>query len=80
MSKNSAYPNKHIHLCEIFHKAKYLPLEKVIPMAKFANHYFLKNDLQGWLYHWFLNLPKKTCQQKNVIPMDGVAIQYRNML
>ena len=24
---------------KIFHKEKYLSLEKVIPMAKFANHY-----------------------------------------
>ena len=42
--QNSAYPSKHVSLCEIFHK-KYLSLEKVILMAKFANHYktvFLK--------------------------------------
>ena len=39
MSKNGGYPSKRIHLCEIFHKEKYLSLEKVIPIAKFANHY-----------------------------------------
>ena len=37
--RNSAYPSKHVRLSEIFHKEKYLPLEKVIPIAKFANHY-----------------------------------------
>ena len=31
--------SKQTRLREIFHKEKYLSLEKVIPMAKFANHY-----------------------------------------
>ena len=39
MSKNGAYPSKHVRLLEIFHKEKYLSLEKVILIAKFANHY-----------------------------------------
>ena len=45
MSKNSAYPSKHganlskhVHLYKIFHKEKYLSMEKVIPMAKFTNY------------------------------------------
>ena len=29
ISKNCAYPSKHIHLCEIFHKEKHLLLEKI---------------------------------------------------
>ena len=28
----------------------------------------------------FFSKPEKTCKQKNVIPMNGIAIQYRNML
>ena len=32
-------PTKYVHLCEIFHKEKYLSLDKVIPMDTFANHY-----------------------------------------
>ena len=39
MSKNGLYLSKHIRLREIFHKEKYLLLEKVVPMEKFANHY-----------------------------------------
>ena len=39
MSKNGRYPSKHICLHEIFRKEKYLSLDKVIPMDKFANHY-----------------------------------------
>ena len=54
----SVYPSKHICLCEMFYKEKYLSLEKVIPMEKFANHYKMvfskRNGLQGWLYCWFL--------------------------
>ena len=37
--KNSLYLSKHIGLREMFYKEKYLSLEKVIPMEKFANHY-----------------------------------------
>ena len=39
MSKNGGYPSKHVPLCEMFHKEKYLSLEEVIPIDKFANHY-----------------------------------------
>ena len=45
MSKNSAYPSKHVCLCTTFHKEKYLSLDKIIPMDNFPNHYktvFLK--------------------------------------
>ena len=55
MSKNSSY--------EIFLKEKYLSLEKVIPMAKFANHYkpfFLKETAYKDSYIvGFFNLPEK---------------------
>ena len=34
--QNSLYPSKQVHLHEIFHKEKYLSLEKVKLMAKFA--------------------------------------------
>ena len=37
--KNGPYPSKNVRLHEMFHKEKYLSLEKVIPMEKFANHY-----------------------------------------
>ena len=35
---SKGYPSKHVCLHEMFHKEKYLSLEKVIPMDKFANH------------------------------------------
>ena len=38
-SKHDVYLSKYVRLHEIFHKEKYLSLEKVLPMAKFANHY-----------------------------------------
>ena len=56
-SKHSAYPIKHVCLHEIFHKEECLSMEKVILMAKFANHYKTiskRNGLKGWLYPWFL--------------------------
>ena len=28
----------------------------------------------------FVNLPKKSLPVENIIPMDGIAIQYRNIL
>ena len=28
----------------------------------------------------FFNPPEKTCQQKNIILMNEITIQYRNML
>ena len=37
--KNGPYPSKHVRLQEMFHKEKYLSLEKVILMEKFTNHY-----------------------------------------
>ena len=37
--QNGLYPSKHVRLRGICHKEKYLSLEKVIPMDKFANHY-----------------------------------------
>ena len=83
MSNNSPYPSKHIRLREMFHKEKYLSLEKVIPMDKFANHYngFLKETAyKGGYIVGFFNPSEKTCQQKNIILMNGIAIQYRNML
>ena len=52
--KNGPYPSKHNRIHEMFHKEKYLSLEKIIPMEKFTNHYKMGNGLQGWLYHWFL--------------------------
>ena len=73
MNKNGAYSSKLIRLHEIFYKEKYLSIEKVILMAKFANQYktFSKrNELQGWLYCRFLNLPENTYQQKNIITTD----------
>ena len=33
----------------------------------------------GYIVGYF-NLPEKTCQQKKVILMKGIAIQYRHML
>ena len=62
MSKHGAYPSKHVRLCEMFHKEKYLSLEKVIPMDKFANQYngFLKETAFkcGYIVSFF-NLPEK---------------------
>ena len=37
--QNCPYPSKHVGLRKMFHKEKYLSLEKVIPMDKFANQY-----------------------------------------
>ena len=59
MSKNGAYPSKHVHLCEIFHKQEHLLLEKVIPVAKFANHYKKCSPKEtaykgGYMVAWFL--------------------------
>ena len=59
MGKNGPYPSKHVCLHETFHKEKYLSLEKVMLIDKFANHYkwFSKrNGLKGWLYR---NPPEK---------------------
>ena len=39
MSKNGPYPSKQVCFREMFHKDKYLSLEKVILINKFANHY-----------------------------------------
>ena len=73
MNKNSAHSSKLIRLHEIFHKEKYLSIEKVILMVKFANQhktFSKRNGLQGWLYCRFLNLPENTYEQKNITTTD----------
>ena len=53
-------------------------------MAKFANHYktVLKKKWPTRVAIMLVSLTclKRTCQQKNVILMNRIAIQYRNML
>ena len=84
MNKNGRYPSKHVRLREMFHKEKYLSLEKVISIDKFANHYKMvfqqKRPTRAVIMLVSLTRPKKTCQQKNVILLNGITIQYRNML
>ena len=83
-SKHGAYPSKHIRLCEMFHKEKYLSLEKVIPMDKFANHYKMvfekKRPARVVILLVSLTRLKNIWQQKNVILLNGITIQYSNML
>ena len=79
-NKHGPYPNKHIRLHKMFHKEKYLSLQKVIPMEKFANHYKKKRPTRVVILLVSLIRLKKTCQQKNVILLNGITIQYRNML
>ena len=79
MSKHDPYPSKHVCLREMFHKEKYLSLKEVIPIDKFANHYkmaFLKKRPTRVV----ISLVSLTCQQKNVILMNGITIHYRNLL
>ena len=84
MSKNGPYPSKHVHLCEMFHKENYLSLEKALPIDKFANHYKMvfqqKRPTRVVMSLVSLTHPKNTCQQKNVILLNGITIQYRTML
>ena len=84
MSKNGPYLSKHIHLREIFHKEKYLSLEKVILIDKLANHYKMVFQ-KKWPTRVVISLVsltrrKRTCQQRNVILLNGITIQYKNML
>ena len=74
MSKNSAYPSKHLCLCKIFHKENTCRQRKVIAMAKFANHY-KKVFEKKWATRVaialiFFNLPEKTCQQINITAIN----------
>ena len=84
MSKNSGYSSKHVRLREMFHKEKYLSLEEVISIDKFANHckmVFQQKRLTTVVISLVsLTRPKKTCQQKNIILLNEINIQYRNML
>ena len=84
MSKNGGYSSKHIRLREMFHKEKYLSLEKVISIDKFVNHckmvFQQKRLTRVVILLVSLTRLKKTCQQKNVILLNGITIQYRNML
>ena len=79
MSKNGAYPSKRIRLYKIFHKEKVLVNEEVKPVAKFANLY-KKQPTRVVTSLVSLTHLKRSCQQKNIILMDAIAIQYRNML
>ena len=83
-SKNSPYPSKHVRLREMFHTENYLSLEKVTPMDKFANHYKMvfkkKQPTRVVISLVPLTHLKKTCQQKNVILLNGITVHYRNML
>ena len=60
-------------------KKKYLSMKKVKPVAKFANLY-KKQPTRVVTSLVSLTYLKRTCQQKNIILMDTIAIQYRNML
>ena len=78
MSKNGPYPSKHIHLHEMFHKEKYLSLEKVIPIDKFANHYKMvfpqKRPTRVVILLVSLTHPKQTCQQKIIILLNRITV------
>ena len=54
-------------------------MKKVKPVAKFANLY-KKQPTRVVASLVSLTYLKRTCQQKNIILMDTIAIQYRNML
>ena len=68
----------------MFHKEKYLSLENVTLMEKFANHYkmvFLKKQPTRVVISLVsLTRLRKPCQQKNAILLNGITIHYRNML
>ena len=60
MNKKGAYPSKYVNLCEIFHNENYLSLEKIILMAKFANHCFLQETAyKGGYIDGFFNPSEK---------------------
>ena len=81
VSSDAGYPSKHVCLREMFPKEKYLSLEKVIPIDKFANH-SKRNGLQGWLAILLVSLHgrlKNLPAEKRYILLNGITIQYRNM-
>ena len=61
--KNGPYPSKHICLHEMFHKVKYLSLEKVILMESLLiikNGFLKETASKGGYMVGFFNPPEKT--------------------
>ena len=83
MIKNSVYPSKYVCLHKIFHKEKYLQLEKAVPMAKSVNQYMIvlykKQANRVVVLLVALTYLKYTCQYKNVTSMNGIVNQHENM-
>ena len=75
MSKNGPYLSKHVCLREMFHKEKYLSLEKVILIDKLIiiKCFSKRNSLQGWLYR---NPPEKNlpAEKRYTVEWDYYSI------
>ena len=87
MNKNNPYPKNTFIATKSSMKKSTCQYRKVILVAKFTctNQYkiFSKEmDYKGIHSYFigFFNQPEKTCSQKNVIAMNGIAIQYTNIL
>ena len=54
-SRNGAYSSKHVRLCEIFHKVKYLlieesTLQRSVSLLMNIKTCYKRNGLEGWLF------------------------------